>query len=77
MVDAVTRGRQGIIMPQRNAFDFVEKPRLQEDLNLRDNGSMMGHSKGHEKIKKVMHAIKRQSRTNLVNRRMQTVKADM
>ena len=24
--DGITRGRVGIIMPQRNAFDFVEKP---------------------------------------------------
>lgn len=64
-------------MPQRNAFDFVEKPRQQEDFNFRENGSSTGMSKGHEKIKKVMSGIKRQSKTNLINRRMQTVKADM
>jgi len=64
-------------MPSRNAFDFVEKPRQQEDFDQRGAGSSMIHSKGHEKIKKVMNGIKRLSKTNLVNRRMQTVKSDL
>ena len=48
---------------------------MQEDLQMMGNAQSM-HSKGHEKIKKVMNGIKRLSKTNLVNRRMQTVKAD-
>jgi len=62
-------------MPARNAFDFVEKPQASEDHELR--GQSMMHSKGHEKIKKVMNGIKRLCKTSFVNRRMQTVKADM
>ena len=64
-------------MPSRNAFDFVEKPRQQEDFEQRGTGSTNMHSKGHEKIKKVMNGIKRLSKINVANRRMQTVKADM
>lgn len=75
VANEITRGRAGIIMPSRNAFDFVEKPRQQEDFDSR--GSSMLQSKGHEKIKKAMNSIKRQSKINLVNRRMQTVKSDL
>ena len=67
----------GIIMPTRNAFDFVEKPRAHEDESMRSAGVGMAQSKGHEKIKKVMNGIKRLSKTSIVNRRMQTVKADL
>ena len=70
MANEITRGAKGIIMPQRNAFDFVEKPRQQEDFNSRELASSQMHSKGHEKIKKVMNGIKRQSKTNLTNRRL-------
>ena len=73
----VQRGVHGIIMPARNAFDFVEKPQAGEDLDMRARGTGFEVSKGHEKIKKVMNGIKRMSKTSFVNRRMQTVKADM
>lgn len=29
-VNEIHRGRAGIIMPQKNAFDFIEKPRTNE-----------------------------------------------
>lgn len=64
-------------MPARNAFDFVEKPRQSEDFEYRGGQNMQQRSSGHEKIKKVMNGIKRLSKTSFVNRRMQTVKADM
>ena len=37
-----------------------------------DNNRVPGA--GHEKIKKVMNGVKRQSKTSLVNRKMETVK---
>lgn len=64
-------------MPARNAFDFVEKPQAGEEIDMRARGTGFEVSKGHEKIKKVMNGIKRMSKTSFVNRRMQTVKADM
>ena len=65
------RGQHGIIMPARNAFDFVEKPQFGEDTDLkRGQGQGADPSKGHEKIKKVMNGIKRMSKTSFVNRRM-------
>ena len=66
------RGDKGIIMPQRNAFDFVERPQHRLDREREDSGKAPGA--GHDKIKKVMNGIKRQSKTSLVNRRMETVK---
>ena len=64
-------------MPARNAFDFVDKPRMQNDFDARGLGQGSMKSTGHEKLKKVMNGIKRLSKTTLVNRRMQTVKADI
>jgi len=73
----VTRGDKGIILPSRNAFDFVEKPRSQaEDFETRGSSSSAKNQNGQEKIKRVMNGIKRLSKTSLVNRRMRTVKAD-
>jgi len=73
----VIRGSKGIIMPARNAFDFVERPRQTEEYEARSGAAGLNHSKGHEKIKKVMNGIKRLSKSSFVNRRMQTVKADL
>ena len=72
-VNKIHRGDKGIIMPRTNAFDFVEKPSQRLD---RERGSELGRgqSAGHEKIKKVMNGVKRQSKTSLVNRKMETVK---
>ena len=60
-------------MPRMNAFDFVERPSHRLDRE-RDNDQGRGQSSGHEKIKKVMTGIKRQSKTSLVNRKLETVK---
>ena len=38
--DEITRGRQGIVMTQRNAFDFVEKPRQSEGFDQSREHSM-------------------------------------
>ena len=67
--DQITRGSKGIIMPARNAFDFVDRPRRDTGDDVRGMGSA-GQSKGHEKIKKAMNTIKRLSKTSFVNRRM-------
>lgn len=45
------RGRVGIIMPARNAFDFIEKPQAKDGYDNRMNG---GQQKGHERLRKVM-----------------------
>ena len=59
----IVRGSKGIILPARNAFDFVDKPKMNGlDLEMsasRSNNASGMHSKGHEKIKKVMNSIKR------------------
>ena len=75
----IQRGPKGIILPARNAFDFVDKPRANAlDLEMsanRGNNNVSGiHSKGHEKIKKVMNNIKRLSRSVLGNQKQLTVK---
>lgn len=70
------RGSKGIIMPQKNAFDFVEKPRMSEDFDQGGMGMGKQASKGHENIKRMMNGIKRLSKVSMVNRRMQTVKSD-
>ena len=69
----IHRGDKGIIMPRMNAFDFVERPSHRLDRE-RDNDQGRAQSSGHEKIKKVMTGIKRQSKTSLVNRKLETVK---
>ena len=68
----IQRGDKGIIMPRMNAFDFVERPSHRLDRENNDQGRTQ--SSGHEKIKKVMTGIKRQSKTSLVNRKLETVK---
>ena len=70
----ITRGDKGIIMPARNAFDFVEVPRQSNGLEF---ANQVQGAKGHEKIKKVMNGIKRLSKVNNVNRKLRTVKADI
>lgn len=72
-VNKIHRGDKGIIMPRTNAFDFVVKPSHRPD-SERDSMHGRGQSAGHEKIKKVMNGVKRQSKTSLVNRKMETVK---
>ena len=69
----IHRGDKGIIMPRMNAFDFVERPSHRLDRE-RENDQSRAQSSGHEKIKKIMTGIKRQSKTSLVNRKLETVK---
>ena len=38
--DQITRGSKGIIMPARNAFDFVDRPRRELENDMR----MMGQA---------------------------------
>ena len=60
-------------MPSRNAFDFVEKP-LPSDCT---SGQMVNKNSGHEKIKRTMNNLKRFSKMNNTNKKMQTVKIDL
>jgi len=58
-------------MPARNAFDFVEKPQVREDSELRARGDQgVLTQKSHDKIKKVMNGIKRLGNKSVINRRM-------
>ena len=63
----IVRGRAGIIMPQRNAFDFVDKPNPTDFLG---SGSGQAKNAGHEKIKKTMNNLKRFNRMNFTNKKM-------
>lgn len=69
----IVRGRAGIIMPSRNAFDFVEKPYPSDCAS----GQMTNKNSGHEKIKRTMNNLKRFSKMNNTNKKMQTVKIDL
>lgn len=75
--NAIVRGRAGIIMPTKNAFDFVERP----ESNLGgDDGRSGGANKGkgsHVQLKKIMEGLKKKNRTNFTNKRMQIVKMDV
>lgn len=70
----ITRGRAGIIMPQKNAFDFVERP----EHKLPDDGESAAQKAKSTKtqFKKIMDGLKRKSRTTCVNKRMAIVKMD-
>lgn len=73
----IKRTRAGIIMPQRNAFDFVEKPRAQQQDfadEVRD-GEKGKDTKKH--FKKIMMGMKRSKRATFTNKRMQIVKMDL
>ena len=64
-------------MPQRNAFDFVEKPKAsQQEFNdqVRDNQKGKD-TKKH--FKKIMMGMKRSNRATFTNKRMQIVKMDL
>ena len=62
---------KGIILPPRNAFDFVEKPVTRDDLDLRSHHTGLMQTKGHDKIKRVINGIKRLSRSTMANRKVE------
>lgn len=55
----IVRGRAGIIMPARNAFDFVDKPNPSDCMG---SSSYQAKNSGHERIKKTMNNLKRFNR---------------
>ena len=55
----IVRGRAGIIMPARNAFDFVDKPTSSDCMG---NSQYQAKNSGHERIKKTMNNLKRFNR---------------
>ena len=69
----ITRGRVGIIMPHRNAFDFVERPEPKQNV-IGDRGT---RSEGRVKLRKVMEGLKRANKQCFTNKRMQIVKTDL
>ena len=54
----IKRGRVGIIMPHRNAFDFTERPAPKGD----QLGGTRNKSEGRLKLRKVMESLKRSNR---------------
>lgn len=65
------RSRVGIIMPAKNAFDFIEKPQSRD---VNDHRMTMGQSKGHEKLRKVMTQLKKTNRPSVFNSKMAIAK---
>ena len=51
----IKRGRVGIIMPHRNAFDFTQRPKITSD----GIGGQKTKSEGRQKLRKVMEGLKR------------------
>jgi hypothetical protein len=69
----IIRGRAGIILPQKNAFDFVERPAANVFANDSKKSDVKG---GAANVRKVMEALKKRNRTQYTNKRMQIVKID-
>lgn len=67
----IKRGRVGIIMPPRNAFDFTKRPG-----NMKDDSELKKKSEGRQRLRKVMEGLKRAGKQNFSNKRMQIVKSD-
>lgn len=75
-LDKIERGRAGIIMPIRNAFDFTERP---ENLfaDTKEKGKAKDPSRASlASIKKTMDGLKKKNRMSFANKNMKTVKLD-
>lgn len=68
----IKRGRVGIIMPPRNAFDFTERP----EAKASNFGDRSIKSEGRQRLRKVMEGLKRAGKQNYSNKKMQMVKSD-
>lgn len=76
--NTIVRGRAGIIMPMRNAFDFIERPDVQVP---EDEGTGRGIASSKQKgnkaqLKSIMMGLKKKNRANFTNKRMSIVKMD-
>ena len=69
----IIRGRAGIIMPQKNAFDFVVRPKTDENCGESKQADPKG---GAANVRKVMEAMKKANRASYTNKRLQIVKID-
>ena len=70
----IKRGRVGIIMPTRNAFDYTIRPTEASDSQARETKKS---ENGRTKMKKVMDGLKRANKATFSNKKMQVVKTDM
>lgn len=69
--EQVVRSRAGIIMPAKNAFDFIEKPQSRD---IGDHRMAFGQTKGHEKLRKVMSTLKKAGRPSGFSSKMAIAK---
>jgi len=78
-LNKIERGRAGIIMPLKNAFDFTEMPG-----GFRDASEVVEKVKSDSKskqsmkqsVKKITDGLKKRNRISFANKRMATVKID-
>ena len=70
----IQRGRVGIILPERNAFDFVERPNPSDGVqDFKKNYAESGRSK----LQRTLLALKKQNAKNtFFNKHFTTLKAD-
>ena len=61
-------------MPQRNAFDYILRPKEAADCEGRGTKKQ---ENGRTKMKKVMDGLKRANKHQFTNKKMQVVKADL
>lgn len=62
-------------MPMKNAFDFVERPDI-DDVDVKGSSATAKAKSSVAHLKKVMEGLKRKNRTTFVNKRMAIVKLD-
>lgn len=65
------RSRIGIIMPVKNAFDFIEKPQSRD---VHEHRFAMGQTKGHERLRKIMTNLKKTNRPASFSSKMSIAK---
>ena len=58
-------------MPCKNAFDFIEKPQSRD---VNEHRMILGQSKGHERLRKVMTQLKKANRPQMFNSKMAIAK---
>ena len=69
----ITRSRIGIILPERNAFDFIERPERRETTERKK----AGEENGKAKLQKTLLQLKRSNTKGTGNKSMATVKIDI
>lgn len=69
----ITRGRIGIILPERNAFDFTERPEKQVEANKEKKKDQ---ESGKAKLQKTLLQLKKSNMKSSSSKGMATVKID-